>query len=45
VKALAEAPFEISLDHTEADYVPNFIESFNSIEKVRILTLPVKQKE
>ncbi|KIX94202.1 uncharacterized protein Z520_10229 [Fonsecaea multimorphosa CBS 102226] len=34
LKALADAPFEISRTHTNADYIPNFIESFNDIEAI-----------
>ncbi|KIX09742.1 uncharacterized protein Z518_00823 [Rhinocladiella mackenziei CBS 650.93] len=34
IKALAEAPWEISLTHTEADYIPNFIDSFNDVQKI-----------
>ncbi|EXJ76697.1 uncharacterized protein A1O5_01205 [Cladophialophora psammophila CBS 110553] len=34
LKALAEAPFEISPTHTKADYIPNFINSFNDIEAI-----------
>jgi len=36
VKALAEAPYKLSLSHTAADYIPNFIEPFNDVEAVSV---------
>ncbi|OQV00655.1 FAD binding domain-containing protein isoform 2 [Cladophialophora immunda] len=34
LKALSEAPFEISPTHSRADYTPNFIDSFNDVEAI-----------
>ncbi|OAP61534.1 hypothetical protein AYL99_03737 [Fonsecaea erecta] len=40
LKVLADAAFEISLTHTKADYIPNFINSFNDVEAVCLIPPP-----
>jgi hypothetical protein len=33
-KSLAEAPYKIYPEHNQADYIPNFLQSFNDFSKV-----------
>ena len=39
LNVLEKAPQEIALEHTPADYVPNFVEKYNDLSQVSLLRI------
>jgi hypothetical protein len=42
LNVLEKAPQEIALEHTPADYVPNFVEEYNDLSQVSLLRIGIK---